>query len=38
MVDAKRLARKVSKTCYYLILFVAVGRLLGDPELWLRDE
>ncbi|WP_347113226.1 hypothetical protein AAHB66_13070 [Leclercia sp. S52] len=29
--------RKISKVIYFITLFIVVGRLIGDPELWFND-
>lgn len=30
--------RRISKVIYFIALFIAAGRLTGDPELWFNDE
>lgn len=29
---------RLSKVIYFITLFIVVGRLIGDPELWFNDD
>lgn len=29
---------RLSKVFYFITLFIVVGRLIGDPELWFNDD
>ncbi len=30
--------RRIGKVIYFITLFIVVGRLIGDPELWFNDD
>lgn len=34
----KTFVRRIIKTIYFITLFVVVGRMIGDPELWINDN